>query len=326
MSRMKKRRRDRGGWTLEGSADLTGHVAVVTGANSGIGYETARALSRLDAEVILACRDLVAAKRAAADIRREVPQARLTIVELDLADLRSISRAADRILETTDRLDLLINNGGVMRSVRALTVDGFESDLGTNFLGHFALTGHLVELLTATAGSRVVTVSSITHRRGRIHFDDLTLEHGFTHEAAYAQSKLANLMFAYALGRRLRALGGSTISVSAHPGGTRTSVLRDRTRGVRLVYNPALRPVTSLFTQDATRGALPTLRAALDPEVSDGDFYGPGGRFELVGAPVKVRSAGRARDEDAQERLWSIAEELTAVAYPAVPLNDAPAG
>lgn len=318
---MARYRKDAGGWTLEESAMLDGHVAVVTGANSGIGYETARALARLDAEVILACRDVEAATRAVTSIRRETPHARLSVVHLDLADLRSVHRAADDILQTTDRLDLLINNGGVMRSTRALTVDGFEADLGTNFLGHFALTGRLFELVMATAGARIVTVSSITHRRGRIHFNDLTLEHNFTHEVAYAQSKLANLMFAYALGRRLRAQGGSAISVSAHPGGTRTSVLRDRTRAVRLVYNPALRPVTSLFTQDAAQGALPTLRAALDPDATDGDFYGPGGRFELVGAPVKVRSASRARDEKAQEQLWGLAEKLTAVPYPPVSLN-----
>lgn len=303
-------------WSLGDASRLDGRVAVVTGANSGIGLETARELARLGSMVVLACRNAEAAARAADDIRRGTPDAMLRIVSLDLADLSSVSRAADEILSVGDgRLDLLVNNGGVMRSTRELTVDGFEADFGTNFLGHFALTGHLFDALNSTPGARVVTVTSITHRRGRIHFDDLTLDGSFSNDVAYAQSKLANLMFAYALGRRFRQAGGSAVSVAAHPGGTRTSVLREQSRGVQLVYNPAMGPLTWLFTQDASRGALPTLRGALDARIEDGDFFGPGGRFELVGPPVHVRSAGRAREEDSQERLWEVAEQLTGVTF-----------
>lgn len=304
-----------GGWTLAASPDLAGRTAVVTGANSGIGFETARALAARHATVLLACRNTRAAAAAVAAIKEEIPHAQVTHVQLDLSHLASVAEAAAQINGLTDRLDLLVNNGGVMKATRELTVDGFEADFGTNFLGHFALTGHLYDRISATPESRVVTVTSITHRRGRIHFDDLSLEKDYEHQRAYAQSKLANLMFAFELGDRFRRFGSAALSVAAHPGGTRTSMLRDRSRAVRLVYNPALRPLTGLFTQSPADGALATLRAALDPNAVNGDFFGPGGRFELVGPPIRVKAAGRARDLHAREELWTVAEDLTGVHY-----------
>lgn len=302
------------GWPFP-AADLSGKTAVVTGANSGIGFETARGLAAQGATVLLACRNDNAASAALAAIKTQHPTAQLIAISLDLADLASVEAAASHIRAVTEGIDLLVNNGGVMKATRELTVDGFEADFGTNFLGHFALTGHLCDLIVDTPHSRVVTVSSITHRRGRIHFDDLTLERDFEHQRAYAQSKLANLLFMFELGDRLRRAGGSTLSLASHPGGTRTSVLRDRSPAVRLVYSPALRPLTRLFTQSPQDGAKTTLRAALDPNADSGDFFGPGGRFELVGPPVKVETAGRARDPHVRQKLWETAENLTGACY-----------
>lgn len=302
-------------WSLADATPQTGRVAVVTGANSGIGLEIARELARLGARVVLACRSGAAAKAARDDICRTVAGAHIDVVRLDLSDLASVRQAAAQLQASYPVIDLLVNNAGVMHHTRQVTADGFEGDLATNFLGPFALTGLLLDRIRAAAAGRIVAVSSKTHRVGRIRFDDLNLAQSFTPAVAYGQSKLAQLLFTFELHRRLSAAKAAVIALAAHPGGTRTAILRDQHPVVRMVYHPRLRYLTGWFTQDTASGALPVLRAATDPAATGGQFYGPGGRFELVGPPELVRTASRARDTAVQARLWDIAERLTGVSY-----------
>ncbi|MCV7382279.1 SDR family NAD(P)-dependent oxidoreductase [Mycolicibacter longobardus] len=302
-------------WSLEQGAPQAGRTAVVTGANTGVGLEVARGLATLGATVVLACRNAEAAAAARHDILRSAPAARIDVVRLDVSDLASVRSCADELRAGYPVIDILVNNAGVMHQTRQLTVDGFEGDFGTNFLGPFALTGLLLDRVLASAAGRIIAVSSKTHRSGRIAFDDLALEGAFTAGVAYTQSKLAQLMACYELQRRLESVGSAAISLAAHPGGTRTAILRQQSRAVRWVFNRRFRYLTGWFTQGPADGALPMLRAATDPAAVGGQFYGPGGRFEQIGPPVLVRAAGRAQDVDAQQRLWKIAEELTGVTY-----------
>ncbi|MFE3291548.1 oxidoreductase [Rhodococcus sp. NPDC059234] len=302
-------------WTLDRAPDQAGRTVLVTGANSGIGLETARALARLGARVVLGCRNEVRAEGARADLLASVPGARIEILRVDLADLASVRDAATRAHERFDRLDLLVDNAGLMRSPRTVTADGFEANLGTNFLGHFALTGLLLDLVEAAPSGRVVTVGSLAHRFGRIHFADPQLASHFTVAKAYAQSKLAEVMFALALDRRLRASRARSISVAAHPGGSRTAVLRDQNALLRLGISSRMRALTTRLVQEPAAGALPILRAATDPSVAGGDYYGPGGLLELTGPPAPAGIARRARDGADQDRLWALAEGLTGVRY-----------
>lgn len=302
-------------WSLEQGAPQAGRTAVVTGANTGVGLEVARGLATLGATVVLACRNTEAAAAARHDILRSAPAARIDVVQLDVSDLASVRSCADELRAGYPVIDILVNNAGVMHQTRQLTVDGFEGDFGTNFLGPFALTGLLLDRVLASEAGRIIAVSSKTHRSGRIAFDDLTLEGSFTAGVAYTQSKLAQLMACYELQRRLESVGSPTISLAAHPGGTRTSILREQSGAVRWVFNRRARYLTGWFTQGPAAGALPMLRAATDPAAVGGQFYGPGGRFEQIGPPVLVRAAGRAQDVDAQQRLWKVAEELTGVTY-----------
>src|ERR1700737_3426046 len=256
-------------WTTANIPDQTGRTAVVTGANTGLGLETAAALAAHGAHVVLAVRNLDKGKDAIGKIEARIgaerPGAALTLQELDLTSLGSIRAAADQLRSQHDRIDLLINNAGVMYTPRSTTTDGFELQFGTNHLGHFALTGLLLDRLLPTQGSRVVTVRSVGHRiRAAIHFDDLQWERSYSRVGAYGQSKLANLLFTYELQRRL-APGGTTIAVAAHPGGSNTELMRNLPRLVESAAN-LLAP---LF-QDAELGALPTLRAATDPGVHGG--------------------------------------------------------
>jgi len=298
-------------WTTADIPDQTGRTAIVTGANTGLGYETAVALAGQGARVVLAVRNLDKGKQAAARIAEAHPGATVELQELDLTSLASIRAAAEQLRADHDRIDLLINNAGVMWTPKSTTADGFELQFGTNHLGHFALTGLLLDRLLPVPGSRVVTVSSIGHRlRAAIHFDDLQWEHSYNRVGAYGQSKLANLLFTYELQRRL-APRGTTAAVAAHPGGSRTELTRNVPRLVAAV-NAVLEPLY----QGADRGALPTLRAATDPRVHGGQYYGPGGIGELRGYPKIVPSSDQSHDVKLQRRLWEVSEDLTGVVYP----------
>jgi NAD(P)-dependent dehydrogenase (short-subunit alcohol dehydrogenase family) len=313
-------------WTEADVPVQRGRTAVITGANTGLGFETARVLAGRGAQVVLACRDLGRAKEAAVRILGGGPQpagavaADLHAVRLDLASLASVGEAADEIAAAYGPVDLLINNAGVMMTPYQRTADGFELQLGVNHLGHFALTGLLLGHMLGREGSRVVTVSSNGHKPGRIDFDELRVGSGegiqsqrrYRRAAAYYQSKLANLMFTYELQRRLEAAQASTQALAAHPGKARTELTRYLPGWLRLEDLVIEQPLG----QSAAMGALATLRAAADPGARGGEYYGPGGRGELKGYPRLVISSERARDVEAQQRLWRESERLTGVSYP----------
>jgi NAD(P)-dependent dehydrogenase (short-subunit alcohol dehydrogenase family) len=298
-------------WTAAEIPDQTGRTTVITGANTGLGYETAAALAGKGARVVLAVRNLDKGKAAADLITRSVPGADVVLQELDLTSLASIHAAADELRSAYDTIDLLINNAGVMFTPHSETKDGFELQFGTNHLGHFALTGLLLDRLLPVPGSRVVTVSSVGHRFARrgINFDDLQSERSYHRVGAYGQAKLANLLFTYELQRRLQ--GTNTIAAAAHPGGSRTEL----TRNLPPVVAAVTRLAEPLF-QSAEMGALPTLRAATDPGVIGGQYYGPDGFGEQRGHPRVVASSQVSHDTDAQHRLWTVSEELTGVTFP----------
>jgi NAD(P)-dependent dehydrogenase (short-subunit alcohol dehydrogenase family) len=302
-------------WTPDDIGDQRGRTALITGANTGLGFATASALARHAAAVILACRDPARAEAAAARINADVPDARVTTVQLDLASLASIRAAATAVRADHPTLDLLINNAGLIHPRRARTEDGHELHLGTNHLGHFALTALLLDRLLPVAGSRVVTVSSNAHRNARIHFDDLQLDHEYSLTNAYGQSKLANLLFTRELQRRLTAAGAGTVSVAAHPGNAHTDVARHMPALVRLAFSPRLRPLNRWLMQPAAAGALPVLRAAVDPTARGGDYYGPGGAFGFTGPPIRVPFGRPAQNTDTQQRLWDESERLTGITY-----------
>ncbi|MFI9567919.1 SDR family NAD(P)-dependent oxidoreductase [Streptomyces rishiriensis] len=294
-------------WTERDITDQTGRVAVVTGANTGLGFETARALAEHGATVVLAVRDVEKGKKAAARMAGNV-----TVQELDLSSLESIRAAAADLHGTFPGIDLLINNAGVMYPPKRTTRDGFELQFGTNHLGHFAFTGLVLDLLLPVQDSRVVTVSSLAHSvRADIHFDDLQWERSYSRTAAYGQSKLANLMFAYELQRRL-VRHGTTISVAAHPGLSSTDLMRNSPAVVR-VTSPLISP---LINQKADMGALPTLRAATDPAVLGGQYYGPDRLGGTRGHPQVVPSSPASYDVTVQQRLWAVSENLTSVKFP----------
>jgi NAD(P)-dependent dehydrogenase (short-subunit alcohol dehydrogenase family) len=298
-------------WTAADIPDQTGRTAVITGANTGLGFETAAALAARGARVVLAVRNLEKGKQAAGRITAATPGADVELQELDLTSLESVRAAAAQLRSHHDRIDLLINNAGVMYTPKSTTKDGFEMQFGTNHLGHFALTGLLLDRLLPVAGSRVVTVSSIGHRiRAAIHFDDLQWERRYSRVGAYGQSKLANLLFTYELQRRL-APHGTTIAVAAHPGGSNTELMRNLPRLVAVVSS-----LVEPLMQDADLGALPTLRAAADSAVLGGQYFGPDGFQEIRGYPKVVTSSAQSHDVELQRRLWAVSEELTGVVYP----------
>jgi NAD(P)-dependent dehydrogenase (short-subunit alcohol dehydrogenase family) len=302
-----------GKWTTSDIPDQSGRVAVVTGANTGLGYHTAAALAQTGARVVLAVRDLEKGNLALARIVAAHPHADVTLQALDLSSLTSVRAAAAALRKAYPRIDLLINNAGVMWTPKQLTADGFEMQFGTNHLGHFALTGLLLDNLLPVRGSRVVTVSSTGHRfRAAIHFDDLQSEQSYDRFAAYGQSKLANLLFTYELQRRLADHHKNTIAVAAHPGGSNTELGRNAPTLLR----PLFGLVGPILFQGAAMGALPTLRAATDPSVAGGQYYGPDGLGEQRGHPTLVSSSAQSHDEDLQHRLWAVSQELTGVTYP----------
>lgn len=297
-------------WTADRVPDQTGATIFITGATSGIGFEAAKLLAGKGARVLLGCRSRTKGEEAAARIRDTHPAADLDLVELDLGALASVRRAAERVAEEP-RLDRLINNAGILCPPRTLTVDGFESQFGVNHLGHFALTGQLLPKLLATPVARVVTVSSLAHRSGRIAFDDLDAAQHYGRMERYAMSKLANLLFTYELQRRLAVSGGDTIAVACHPGVTPTDIGRHFPRWLVGLGMLALR----WRTHPASSGALPTVRAATDPDVTGGQYYGPSSRSEYAGPPVLVQSTPASHDAEVARRLWTVSEELTGVRY-----------
>jgi NAD(P)-dependent dehydrogenase (short-subunit alcohol dehydrogenase family) len=298
-------------WTSQDIPNQSGRVAIVTGATSGTGFEAAKALAGRGATVILACRNVVKAADALERIQRVHPGARVEVQRLDLGSLKSVRAAAAAIRERHDRLDLLLNNAGVMIPPYGKTGDGFETQIGTNHFGPFAFTGLLLDRLLATPGSRIVTMSSVAHRSGRIDFEDLHFERAYRAWAAYGQSKLANLLFTCELQRRLGAAGAGTLSVAAHPGWARTELQRHAGWMGWL----RITGVEALLSQDALGGALPLLRAATDPAVAGGEYFGPSGFQELKGPPVRVQASPRSQDADLQRRLWRCSELSTGVVY-----------
>ena len=301
-------------WTTANIPDLTGKVMIVTGANSGIGFEEAKEFARKGAQVIMACRSMDKAQDAMYKILGEIPDARVEIMQLDLASLNSVRQFAEAFKLKYDRLDVLVNNAGIMMVPYSTTEDGFESQFGTNHLGHFALTGLLIDLLKATPASRVVNVSSGAHRFGKMDFDNLMFPDGFDYSptAAYGRSKLANLLFTYELQRRLKSADADMLAVAAHPGIANTNL------ATHLVNEKLLKlagPLLDVFMQSAAMGALPTIRAAVDPNVSAGQYYGPGGFKEQRGYPVLVDSNEASHNLADAQQLWQVSEQLTGVEY-----------
>ncbi|KAF9138311.1 hypothetical protein BGX30_009295 [Mortierella sp. GBA39] len=292
-------------WTEDHMPDQTGRVAIVTGSNSGIGWEAARVLATKGATVIMACRSIANANTAADQIKALKPLGKVVVMKLDLGDLESVHAFAAAFRQHYDRLDLLINNAGVAKPPYGKTAQGFEQQFGINHLGHFALTGLMLDMLDATPGARIVTVSSLSHRSGVIRFDDLNWERNYHPARAYAQSKLANLLFTYELQRRLVAAGHSTLAVASHPGWSATNALR---------HSSMMRSLNPFFAQSPKMGVLPTLYAATAPGVRGGDYYGPTS-LELRGYPKKVVSSASSHDEAVARRLWTVSEELTQVKY-----------
>lgn len=303
------------GWTAADIPDLQGRRAIVTGANSGIGYHTALQLARHGASVVLACRSAERGQAAFDRIRAAAPGADVALGALDLADLASVRAFASR--HAGAPLDILVNNAGVMALPRRTTADGFEMQFGTNHLGHFALTGLLMPALLAVPEPRVVTVTSNFHRYGRIDFANLNAERRYQKWQAYGQSKLANLLFTLELDRRARAAGSPLRSLAAHPGSSNTNLAL---AGPRMARNRwmtrATERVLPFISQSADDGALPSLRAATDPAALGNDFFGPSELLQMKGAPVHVGRTKRAQDVETARELWTVSESLTGVTYP----------
>ncbi|WP_134668699.1 oxidoreductase [Halorussus marinus] len=304
-------------WTADDVPELDDRTVVVTGANTGLGYEATRVFARKGADVVMACRSTDRGEAARRELRDGDLRGSLDVAALDLADLDSVRSFADEFGATHDGLDVLCNNAGVMAIPRRETADGFETQFGVNHLGHFALTGLLLDSLRAADGeARVVTQSSGVHERGEIDFADLQGEDDYDEWDAYAQSKLANVLFAYELQRRLDRAGADVASVACHPGYADTDLQR---RGpemagsrLRLV---AMKAANAAFAQPAEAGALPMLYAATAPAIEGGEYVGPGGLFDMRGAPTVQQSSDRSYDRRRAERLWSVSEELTGVSY-----------
>ena len=303
-------------WIEQNISSQTGKTALITGANSGLGFEAARVLAGKGAAVSLAVRDTAKGDAAAAAIRAAVPAAELKVTALDLASLASIRRFAETFAASHGRLDMLINNAGVMAIPRRTTADGFEMQFGTNHLGHFVLTGLLLPLLLTTPAARIVTVSSGAHMFGKINFDDLQSERSYSKWGAYGQSKLANLLFAYELQRRLAAAGSSVISVVAHPGYASTNLqgVGPEMEGSR-IGKRTMSAANRALAQSAAMGALPEVYAATSLAVRGGDYIGPTGFMGQRGFPKKVKSNARSHDQAVAARLWAVSEELTGVSY-----------
>jgi NAD(P)-dependent dehydrogenase (short-subunit alcohol dehydrogenase family) len=303
-----------GKWTAEQIPDLTGKRIIITGGNSGIGYEAAREFSRAGAEVIMASRDQAKAEAAIESIQKELPKAKLVFIHLDLASLESVRQFAAEYQSRYQRLDVLLNNAGIMMVPYGQTEDGFEIQLGINHLGHFALTGLLMDLLIDTPGSRVVNISSNAHYGGEMDFDDLNYEdgNGYSPMGAYGRSKLANLLFTYELQRRFGEKGLDVKALAAHPGISATG-LADHFVNENFTW--LVQGAMKLLFQSAAMGALPGIRAAVDPEAQGGEYYGPDGKGERSGYPVVVTSNPASMDKEDARKLWEFSQELTGISY-----------
>lgn len=303
-------------WTFNNIPGLSGKTIIVTGGNSGLGYESVKAFALKGAEVILACRTIEKGEKARAEIMKLNPKGSIDVMKIDLADLSSVKNFAEAFKQKYSKLDVLLNNAGIMGSLVAKTKDGFEAQLGTNHLGHFALTGLLLERIKSTPNSRVVNVASLAHRQGVIDFDDLMYEHGRPYKEfkAYGQSKLANLLFTYELQRYFEKNNINSIAVAAHPGGSNTRLAN------HLESNWFLKRIVSPLARgammSAAKGALSQIRASVDPRVEGGDYYGAKGLFgEMYGYPELVRSIPSSHNLDDAKKLWEVSEKLTGVKY-----------
>ena len=300
-------------WTMDEVPSLEGKKFVITGANSGIGFETARACATHGAHIILACRDEEKGERAIAQLKQSQIRGEVENMKLDLNSLSSIREFSNNLLDHYENIDGLVNNAGIMMNPYQLTEDGFESQFGINHLGHFALTGLLMPALLSTPNARIVNVSSGAHSMGTMDFDNLMFEGGknYTRVASYGRSKLANLLFTKGLQARLTKISSDTIATSAHPGWASTNLGKQS--------HPLAGAIISIFgkllAQSATMGALPTLRALLDPEAIEGDYYGPDGFRESRGHPIKVGSSENAQNPELAEQLWNMSEKLTGISY-----------
>lgn len=299
-------------WTVDRIPDQTGRTFIVTGANSGLGFETARRLAGCGGRVMLTVRSESKGADAVGRIRTEYPGAIVEYRLLDLSDLTSVRRFAEAVLDDGIPVDTLVNNAGVMMPPRRLTAQGFESQFATNHLGHFALCGMLFETIARGRDPRVVTVSSTMHKRGSINFGDLTGERSYSPTAYYCQSKFANMLFGLELDRRLRAIGSPVRSVLAHPGYSATNL---QTSGPTGLSRQIMRVGNRLIAQRVEMGALNQLYAAVDPGAQSGKFYGPDGFGENRGYPTEVQPIASARDEETARRLWKLSEELTGVTW-----------
>ena len=300
-------------WTADDIPDLTGKVVVVTGGNSGIGFGAVKAVARKGAETVLACRSPERGQAALDALKAKVPGAKADLMALDLTSLASVERFATEFAERYQRLDVLANNAGIMVIPYGKTEDGFERQVGTNHLGHFALTGRLLDVLLATPGARVVNVSSLAHKRAELDLDDLLYEKGGYGEwAAYGRSKLLNMLFTYELQRRFERAGVDAHSLAAHPGFSASNLTGHMAE--RIHMRIALR-IFNTIIQGPDMGALPTLRAATDPDARGGQYFGPAQLNETTGHPVLVEASAEARDEADGARLWELSKELTGVRY-----------
>lgn len=301
-------------WTTKNIPDLTGKVIVITGANSGIGFEAAKEFARKGAQVVLACRSMDKAQEALRLILKEIPKAKAEVMGLDLTSLKSVRKFADEFKNKFDRLDVLLNNAGIMMVPYGKTEDGFERQFGTNHLGHFALTGLLIDVILKTPKARIVNVSSTGHRFGEMHFDNLMFEGGndYSPMKAYGRSKLSNLLFTYEAQRRFEAMGVGAIAVAAHPGMSDTHLADHLFNKFPFIL---MRPFSGLAVQSAAMGALPNIRACVDPEVTGGQYFGPDGKREAKGWPVLVESSEASHNEEDAQKLWEISEELTGIQF-----------
>lgn len=299
-------------WTTDNIPDLSGKVIIVTGGNSGLGYESVKAFANKGAEVILASRSIENGETAKTKIGKV--KGNITILQLDLMDFASIKDFAENFNKKYNRLDVLLNNAGIMTTPYFLTKDGLEAQNGTNHFGHFALTGQLFDTIKKTPGSRIVNVSSMAHKQGKMDFDNLLFENGkgYSPIKSYGRSKLMNLLFTYELQRKLEAEGINSISVSAHPGVSNTNLARYLED--KLIFK-ILMPLMSPFIQEQDMGALPQIRASVDENVKGGEYYGPGGFREMKGFPVLVQSNKASHNLEDARKLWEVSEKLTGVRF-----------
>ncbi len=301
-----------GSWTAAQIPSQAGKRAIVTGANSGLGFHTARELARAGAQVMLACRSIARGEKAAQRIRDEQPGAQVFVAKLDLSSLAGVRSFGEAVLSAGEPLDLLVNNAGIMALPRReQSVDGFEKQLATNYLGHFALTGLLLPLLLQAASPRVISVSSNAHKRGQLFFDDFQQERGYVPFKSYQQTKLAMLVYALELQRQSDEHRAKLVSIAAHPGLSATGIVRDTAGPAKFIIPIAI----GVLGQSDAAGALPQLYAATAPEAERGGYYGPSGFQEFKGAPAPAKVAPQARDAANGSRLWALSEKLTGVQY-----------